>query len=119
MSLRASTPRARLIAPEARRDEVDVPPLVIDRVMPDGRRFRLDFTDLPHPRLAREMVGMLVREMHPGGAVQAASTAAGNRRRVIREFVGFVAREHPECERLALRSSASQVCRAAGVVRHR
>ena len=102
MSLRASTPRARLIAPEARRDEAALPPLVIDRVMPDGKRFRLDFTDLPYPRLARELVGLLVREMRPGGAVQSASTAAGNRRRVIREFVGFVAREHPECERLAL-----------------
>jgi hypothetical protein len=102
MSLRASTPRARLIAREARRDEADLPPLVIDRVMPDGRRFRLDFTDLPHPRLARELVGVLLREMHPGGAVQSAGTAAGNRRRAISAFVRFVAREHPECERLAL-----------------
>ena len=102
MSLRASTPRARLIAPEARCDEGDLPPLVIDRVMPDGRRLRLDFTDLPRPRLARELVGVLLREMQPGGAVQAASTAAGNRGPVVREFVRFVAREHPECERLAL-----------------
>ena len=102
MSLRASTPRGRLIAPQARRDEADLPPLVIDRVVPDGRPFRLDFTDLPHPRLARELVGLLLREMHPGGAVQSAGTAAGNRRRAISEFVRFVAREHPECERLAL-----------------
>ena len=102
MSLRASTPRARLIAPEAGRDEADLPSLVIDRVMPDGRRFRLDFTDLPHPRLARELVRLLLREMRPGGAVQSAATAISARRRVIREFVRFVAREHPECERLAL-----------------
>jgi hypothetical protein len=81
MSLRASTPRARLIAREGRRDEADLPSLVIDRVMPDGRRFRLDFTDLPHPRLARELVGLLLREMHPGGAVQSAATAISARRR--------------------------------------
>jgi hypothetical protein len=102
MSLRASTPRARLIAPEAGRDEADLPPLVIDRVMPDGRRLHLDFTDLPLPKLARELVGLLLRQMQPGGAVQATTTAAANRRRVIREFVRFVAREHPEVERLAL-----------------
>jgi hypothetical protein len=101
MSLRASTPRARLIAPNAGRDEADLPPLVIDRVMPDGRHFHLDFTDLPYPRLARELLGVLLREMQPGGGVQATPTAV-DRRQVTGEFVRFVAREHPGCERLAL-----------------
>lgn len=101
MSLRASTPRARLIALEAGGHEADLRPLVIDRVMPDGKRFRLDFTDLPHQRLARELVGVLLREMQLGGGVQAVPTAA-DRRRVMRGFVELVAREHPECERLAL-----------------